>query len=95
MAWGVFLLEVQTLFENPSTYDMAAMQALVRVSARKIFRWWRLRRVVLTTSGVVAMVCGALLLGVFRFLDTTERLLCGISLLIGMIAFLKGLLFYN
>lgn len=95
MAWGVFLLEVQTLFENHSTYDMAAMQALVRVSARKIFRWWRLRRVVLTTSGVVAMVCGALLLGVFRFLDTTERLLCGISLLIGMIAFLKGLLFYK
>lgn len=83
------------MFENRSTYDMAAMQAMVRVSARKVSRWWQLRRVVLTVSGIVAMVCGALLLSVFRLLDTTERLLCGISLLIGVIAFVKGLLFYK
>lgn len=95
MAWGVFLLEVQTLFENRSTYDMAAMRALVRVTARKVSRWWQFRRGVLIVSGVVATVCGALLLGIFRFLDTTERLLCAISLLIGVIAFVKGLFFYS
>lgn len=80
------------MFENRTTYDKAAVQAMTWVFSKKVRRkQYLLRKCYHLGFGIIGTLCGLLLLLIFDTLDFGERLVAVMALVICGFALIKGL----
>jgi len=85
-------MEETPVFENNTTYDKAAVQAMTWVFTQKVRRKrYLLRKGLYLGTGLLGTVCGLLLLFIFDTLDFGERLICIMALVVCVPATLRGL----
>jgi len=80
------------MFENNTTYDKAAIQAMTWVFTQKVQRKrYLLRKGFYLGAGLLGTLCGLLLLLAFDTLDFGKRLICVMVLAVCVPALLRGL----